>query len=80
MRILDEVNDRSCERVTCFLTRSEAAELRDSLDALLAAGAVHQHQHVPSDDLRKEITVCLYRPDDLSRFDLRSRLIIEQDR
>ena len=37
MRILDEVNDRSCERVTCFLTRPEAAELRDSLDALLLA-------------------------------------------
>ena len=79
MRILDAATDRSCDRITCFLTRSEASELRDALDALLTGPAEH-HQHVPSEDFKKEITVCVYSLGDLTVFDHRSRLLIEEDR
>jgi hypothetical protein len=38
MRLLDEDTAASCNRVTCSLTRAEAQELRDSLEALLRGG------------------------------------------
>ena len=79
MRILDEVTNRSCERIICYLTPAEAKDLRDSLDALLT-GPADQHQHVSSEDYAKEITVCIYTLDNLSHFDPRSRLLIEEDR
>ena len=79
MRLLNEENDRPIDRITCYLTLSEAGELRDALDALLASPQ-QNHQHVPSDDFKKELTVCIYDPGDLSGFDPRSRLLIEADR
>jgi hypothetical protein len=79
MRLLDEDADASCNRVTCYLTRAEAQELRDSLEALLRGG-MERHEHVSSADFGKEITVCLYDPADLSFFGERSRRIIEEDR
>lgn len=36
MRILDQVSDKSLSRVTLYLTKEEAAELRDGLEELLA--------------------------------------------
>ena len=56
MRLLDEDADASCNRVTCYLTRAEAQELRDSLEALLRGG-MERHEHVSSADFGKEITV-----------------------
>ena len=78
MRILDNASDRASQAVTLYLTRPEAQELRDSLDALLADESGRRHEHVMDDDYRKEITVCLYDEADLGHFDARSqRLIIE---
>lgn len=56
MRIHDEDNDLSICAVTLFLTRAEAEELRDSVQALLS-GDPSDHQHVPSPDFQKEVTV-----------------------
>lgn len=80
MRILDQDTDRSCNRIVMFLTRSEANELRDSLEALIAAAEMNRHEHVTSSDQRKEITVCLYGETSLEGFDERSRTLLQFDR
>jgi len=81
MRILDEDDDKARSRITLYLTASEAAELRDSLEALLS-GPANFHHHVSSADQSKELTVCIYspdKPDALGRFDERSRKLILHD-
>jgi hypothetical protein len=81
MRILEPDSDRAYSKVTLYLTSAEAAELRDSLDELLG-GAQDAHAHVSSEDFKKEVTVCLYSPDDssaLRHLDERSRRIILRD-
>jgi len=76
MRILDDDRDRAIERVTVFLTRSEAGEVRDKLNALLS-GDVGEHVHVSDSDLQREITLAIYSEDDLLRFNERARRIIK---
>lgn len=78
MRILDESGDKALNRVTLYFTASEAAELKDSLDALLA-DRLRQHEHISSDDYRKEVTICIYDVDKLSQFDSRSKKLILED-
>jgi hypothetical protein len=76
MRILDEDSDRSLSTIVLYLTRSEAEELRDSVNLLLTDGRL-RHEHVSSTDQTREVTVCLYDANDLEGFDERSRTIIE---
>lgn len=78
MRILDQDNDRSVSSVIIYLTNSEAAELRDSVEQILA-DAIGRHEHVSSSDYSKEITVCIYDPDHLEQFDERSKKLILAD-
>jgi hypothetical protein len=59
MRMLDEEKDCAVSRCTILLTQKEAEELRDSIAAVLMGGA-GSHEHIPSDDFQKEITVALY--------------------
>ena len=59
MRILDEEMDRAVRRVTLYLTRPEAVELLNSLEAVIA-GPPDEHEHVSSDDYSKQVTVCIY--------------------
>ena len=61
MRILNEDNNKPIERVTLYLTLAEAAELRDSIEALLS-NPVGRHEHIPSSDFSQEVTVCIYDP------------------
>jgi hypothetical protein len=77
MRVLDEERDMACSRLTLFLTRDEATQLRDTLEVLLTGH--HQHEHVTSDDFQKEITVCLYDPSNLDSLDERARRLIRSD-
>jgi len=78
MRILDDHASKALERVTVYLTISEAAEMRDSLQALLSSPP-GRHEHVPSDDYRKELTICIYDQGALVGFDDRSRRLILDD-
>jgi len=45
------------KNVCLFLKKSEAIELRNTLDALLKASDPSRHEHVPSSDYTREITV-----------------------
>ena len=78
MRILDEEKSKGLERITLYLTASEASEMRDSLNAIIAA-PVGRHEHIPSDDYRKEVTLCIYESGALEQFDDRSRKLIIED-
>jgi hypothetical protein len=78
MRILDEKRDNSVDRATILLTRSEAQELRDSLDLLLRDGK-GQHAHVPDEDFKKEITIAIYTPENLDEFNQRYQKLIKEN-
>ena len=45
--------------VYLWLTRSEAQELRDALNDLLANGGPEWHAHVPSGDFALEVTIAM---------------------
>lgn len=76
MRILNSDQDVACNYATLFLTRSEAMELRDALEALLADQSAGRHEHVNGEEIEHEITVCLYDVRHLDGLDERSRKLI----
>ena len=78
MRLLNQDDDKPLHRVLVFLTKTEALELRDSIDVLLEDSA-GRHEHISSEDYRKEITVCIYDPINLESFDNRSRTLTVND-
>jgi hypothetical protein len=78
MRLLDEHADKPLDRITIYLTQSEAEELRDSVLALLREPRGN-HSHVPSEDFQKEITVCIYGADTIPTFNERSQKLILND-
>lgn len=78
MRILDESTEFSLSKLTVFLTKAEAGQLRDAVDALLQRGG-RGHEHVDSEDFTKEITVAVYDVDDISQFCERAQHLILHD-
>jgi hypothetical protein len=77
MRILDSGTDRALGRITIYLTIPEARELRDKVENLLTD--LQGHEHIPSEDYAKEITVCVYDAGRLEHFDERSVRLIQSD-
>lgn len=81
MRIYDEDSDRTIKRVTLFLERDEASELRDSLEVLLGRDRNKEgHEHVSSKDYQKEIIVCIYDKDSFEGLHEHSKQIILEDK
>ena len=78
MRIYNADTDKKANNVILYLTPEEAKEMKDSLEALLK-NEKHHHEHIPDSDFKKEITVCIYRKDNLSSFDERSKKLILYD-
>ena len=64
MRLFDNSSDKGLTDIILLLTRSEAAELRDSLnDVLKQTKWQDYHLHVDDSEYKHEITVALYEPD-----------------
>ncbi len=80
MRLLNEDTDSAFSRLTLLLTKAEASELRDSLEAILNSDAVARHEHVPSEDFQKEVTISIYDESDISRFHERAQELIRADK
>lgn len=59
MRILNEDNDKSIDHVLLCLTREEVLELMSSLKEVLEKPESY-HSHIPSNDNKKELTICMY--------------------
>lgn len=79
MRIYNADTDKKANKVTIYLTLNEAQEMRDSLEALLNDTKRFRHEHIPDQDFKREITICVYTEDDLSGLDERSKKLILQD-
>ena len=81
MRIYNADTDKKVNNVILYLTSDEAKELKDSLEDLLSTDKKNSHQHIPDrdNDFKREITVCIYREDDLSSFNERSKKLILND-
>jgi hypothetical protein len=77
MRLLNEDADTSFSRLTLLLTKAEASELRDTLESILRSPSAHDH--VPSEDYEKEITVAIYDEPNVSAFNERCRRLIRTD-
>ena len=77
MRILDENSDKKLDRVILYLTEDEAKEMKESLEFLLCEQ--HQHSHISSESFDKEVTISIYKNENLSSFDERSRKLIIYD-
>jgi len=78
MRILDQDTDRAVSNVCLYLTPDEAERLRGRLERLLLNADEH-HTHLEDGDLKHEITVTIYRDDNLHTYDQRSRKLILED-
>jgi hypothetical protein len=78
MRILDELNDKSINKVTLYLTKSEARELLDGIEQLIVKED-NNHVHINDEDFKKEVTVCIYDLNRLKGLNGRSVKIIMKD-
>ena len=65
MRIYDPKEKRVVEGVTLFLTQEEARELGHSALQLAKSPEQHHH-HINDSEYRREITVAVYTPENLS--------------
>jgi len=81
MRIYNEDAGKKINKVIIYLTPDEAQELKDSLQLMINNSEKHHHEHIPDreDDFKRQITVCIYKEDNISSFDERSRKLILND-
>ncbi len=79
MRLLNEDTDTALSRLTLLLTRAEASELRDSLEVILKSNGKARHEHVPSEDFQKELTLSIYDEADIRGFSARAQKLIRED-
>jgi hypothetical protein len=56
MRILDRDEDKSVERVSLFLTESEARQIHGYLEDMLAGGDEH-HAHIYDEEYQREVVL-----------------------
>ena len=80
MRILDEDSDKRLDNVLLVLTVAEARQLKAYLHQLIdVQSSTCDHFHVSSDDYQKEITICLYSPENVDNFHPRIKRLIAHD-
>jgi hypothetical protein len=79
MRIYNADTDKKANKVTLYLTLDEAKEMKGALETLLSDSKKHHHEHIPGANFKKEITICIYKEDNLSSFDERSKRLILND-
>jgi hypothetical protein len=70
MRMQDIDTGKPIKKIGLFLTVGEAKQMRDFIEALIGNyGKQGQHIHVSDNDYKHEVTVALYDPADLNRFE-----------
>lgn len=80
MRLLDEGSDKSINKLTIYLTKSEAEELYGDLKRIIDTPK-NNHAHVSSEDYKKEITICIYDENVIDEsFNERSKKLIKYDK
>jgi hypothetical protein len=80
MRISDDTSNKKLNRITLFLTELEASQLEYDLKQFLEKPKDKGlHFHLSSEDYQKEITVCIYDPENISALDHRAQKLIRDD-
>jgi len=82
MRIYDVNSDKRINDLILYLTPDEAQEMKESLELLIGDSDEIHHVHISDIEgnfVEREITVCIYREDNLSSFDQRSQKLILDD-
>jgi hypothetical protein len=82
MRIFHRDTDQTFKDIELFLTKEEAEDMIDGLQALLKNPDFH-HIHldrISEKDNFKQITIAVYYGDNIHTFDLRSRKLILEDK
>lgn len=74
-------SDKKINNVVLYLTPDEAQEMKDSLELLIHDNNKHHHEHIPDreNNFKSEIAICIYKKDNLSSFDERSKKLILND-
>ncbi len=80
MRISDDISNKKLDNITLFLTEGEALQLASYLKQLLEKPKEKGlHFHLSSEDYQKEITVCIYNPENITEFHPRAQKLIIDD-
>jgi len=79
MRILNQGEDKSLNKVLLLLTIDEAIELRDELERLLLQKNINDHGHINDANYAKELTLSLYEQNNISGFQKRIQKLIIED-
>lgn len=79
MRIMDDDNDKKLDNITLFLTESEARQLLGYVKHLLEEKTSSAHYHLSSEDYQKEVTICIYDPNNINSFHSRIQKLIKDD-
>ncbi len=80
MIIYNVDTDKKVNKIILYLTSDEAQEMKGSLELIIKNNEKHHHEHIPDrEDFKREITICIYKEDNLSSFDERSKKLILND-
>lgn len=79
MYILDDESNKNLSCITIILTKSEIQEMLGYAKQLLENPPPSDHYHLSSEDYQKEITFCIYNPENISNFNPIIQKLIKDD-
>jgi len=79
MYILDDESNKKLSCITIILTRNEIQQMLGYAKQLLESSPPSDHYHLSSEDYQKEITLCVYEPENISDFHPRIQKLIIDD-
>lgn len=79
MYILNEESEQKLDCITLLLTKNELTQLGGYIKQLLEKTPSSDHYHLTNEDYQKEITICVYDPEDIENFNSRIRNLIKKD-
>ena len=79
MYIIDDESDKKISCVTLILTKSEIQQMLGYAKQLLENPLSSDHYHLSSEDYQKEITLCIYDPENIKCFNSRIQNLVRND-
>jgi len=79
MYIIDDESNKNLDCITIVLTKSEIKQVLGYAKQLLENPSSSDHYHLSNEDYQKEITFCLYDPENISNFNPRIQKLIRND-
>lgn len=79
MRIYNLDSEKKVNKVILYLTPDEALEMKFALDKIINQNEKYHHKHIIDEEYKREITICVYKADNMDSFDERSKKLILSD-